>query len=353
MRWLAAIAMAMSFVAFAAEAAPTIAREDGAVTRLVPGAASLLRFYPTLLASSPAGVVEDQEVWLAKVQGLIAGAPSMLQQSLLMSQTSEEFVSNLVLLEQMRDGLIKRAMRDLFSGSKAEHLTARALGDVNNTVYVPLTPCRIMDTRFATVASGVRGPITGGTLYQIPGYVSGAWVDYGAFNGDCGLGNSVGPNTRAIAIVMTILNPNFDSFLGVSDDIGTVQTNVALNFTHGQGLSNLYIVPQVNGHTIYFAMPSGLSAQLVFDVVGYFALSDATALQCNTQIANPVTITAHSIGNATIPPCGTGFTQTSTQCLGSSSLMTLFATNACSFINNDNVDHTAIGLSVCCRVPGK
>jgi len=343
------LASTLNMAAAGAAAMP----EGDRIIRSVPNAASLLRFFPIGLGSSPIGVTEDQDVWMAKVSGLMARAPALLQQSLMMSQTPDEFAANLALLEQIQEGSLKRGAHDKLNGSRIEALTAKALGDINNTVYVPLTPCRIMDTRFATPASGVQGPLTGGTLYQIPGYVSGAWVDYGAFNGDCGLGTAVGVNTRAIAIVMTILNPNFDAYLGVSDSIGTVQSSVALNFTHGQGLSTLYIVPQVNSHTIYFAMPSGLSAQLVFDVVGYFALSDATALQCNTQISSPVTITAHGSGNATIPPCGAGYTQTSTQCLGNSTLMTLFATNTCSFTNNDNADHSAIGLSVCCRVPGK
>ncbi len=86
--------------------------------------------------------------------------------------------------------------------------------------------------------------------------------------------------------MITILNPNFDAFLGVSDSTlvhGVVEL-WHLNYTHGQGLSTMYIVPQSVGNTIYFAMPAGLSANIIFDVVGYFAVSQATALEC-TQMA--------------------------------------------------------------------
>src|SRR6266446_9094098 len=103
---VAAFAIAWGLAA-TASSAPLAASERGGAPA-VPSAASLIRFYPTPVASSPISGADDQEVWLAKVQGLMAGAPPMLQQSLLMSQTAKEFVANLALLEQMQDGSLKR-----------------------------------------------------------------------------------------------------------------------------------------------------------------------------------------------------------------------------------------------------
>lgn len=94
-----AVAMAIAFAASMATAEPLA---QGRSAPIVPDATSLLRFYPARLASTPIGVVEDQEVWLAKVQGLMLGAPPMLQQSLLMSQTPGEFAANVALLQQMQ-----------------------------------------------------------------------------------------------------------------------------------------------------------------------------------------------------------------------------------------------------------
>ena len=156
-----------------------------------------------------------------------------------------------------------------------------------------------------TQGSGVQGPIVGNALYHVPGYInSGAnWGQYGG-NGssDCGLTNPPGQDIHAVAIVITILNPNFDAFLGVSDvnGLSTVLSNVALNYTHGQGLSTMYIVPQISTNNIYFAMPASLSAQLIFDVVGYYTVSDATALQC-TQPVSAMTPIAGSGGTGTAP----------------------------------------------------
>jgi hypothetical protein len=84
---------------------------DPAATSSVPDAKVLLQFYPSALASTPNGMVEDQAVWLAKVQGLMVGAPPLLQQSLLMSRTKSEFSANVALLQQMQESAL--AQREL------------------------------------------------------------------------------------------------------------------------------------------------------------------------------------------------------------------------------------------------
>src|SRR5207253_1849787 len=129
--------------------------------QVIPSVLPLVRFYPTQLASTPVGAVEQPDVWLAKVQGLLASAPSLLQQSLLASQTAQDFAANIALLQQMQEGMLKQSALDMTSQARSGHMTAKALGDSSNLVYKPLEPCRIMDTRNATAGSGVQGPITG------------------------------------------------------------------------------------------------------------------------------------------------------------------------------------------------
>jgi hypothetical protein len=242
---------------------------------------------------------------------------------------------------------------------------AGVLGDSSNLVYKPLEPCRIMDTRNATVGSGVQGPITGGSLKHIPGFITAGsnWSIYGqpAPLSDCGLTNPPGNTIQAVAIVITILNPNFDAFLGVGDvnDLNTTLSTVALNYTHGQGLSTMYLVPQVASNVIYFALPAGLSANLIFDVVGYFVVSDATALQCTTVTSGPVTIGASSTGSATSAACGAGYALTSGSCDSDSFSMKLVADEASGqawFCSANNSGGSAAHLTAtvnCCGVPGK
>ena len=168
------------------------------------------------------------------------------------------------------------------AGSGPMHL--KSLAESDSLVYTALPPRRIMDTRVATGPSGVQGPIAGGVLYHVPGFLPAAstYQQYGGASSDCGLSAAPagpGSNIKAIAVTITILNPNFDAFLGVSDNsnLSSVLSNVALDYTHGQGLSTVYTVPQGLGNTVYFALPTGLSAQLIFDVIGYYKVGVSRA----------------------------------------------------------------------------
>ncbi|MEO8740903.1 MAG: S8 family peptidase [Casimicrobiaceae bacterium] len=233
-------------------------------------------------------------------------------------------------------------------------------------VYKPIEPCRIMDTRSATVGSGVQGPIAGNSLKTLPGFITAGqnWGQYGgSAASDCGLTNPPGSSIRAVALVATILNPNFDAYLGIGDtnSLSSVLSNVALNFTSGQGLSTQYMVPQIASSNIYFAMPAGLSGQVIFDVVGYHVIADATALQCTSQASAPVSIGGSSSGGATSPACSPGYTLTGGSC--DSAPATLKITqdkasggNAAWFCAATNSAVSAANLTAtatCCRAPGK
>ena len=363
-----AMAAGLMWATSSAIAAPAVEVVDTAV--IVPSANSLLRFYPSQLSSTPAGVIEDKEVWLAKVQGLMAGSPSLLQQSLLMSQSKQEFSSNVNLLQQLQTGSIKQSGMNLRAQAMSGAMAAKALGDSTNLEFHELEPCRIMDTRHASGASGVQGPVVGNHLYNIPGYITagGNWSTYGqtAPLSDCGLNSTYGGSINAVAIVITILNPNFDAFLGVGDtnNLATTLSTVALNYTHGQGLSTLYVVPQ-GSNTIYFAMPTGLSAQIIFDVVGFFHVSDATALQCQYPVGSGVgtgNFANNSLLTLFLPGCASGFALTGAGCstdyIGGSLMNEVSPSNFsdCIWFNNSGatLDKNAFHAeSVCCRVPGR
>ncbi len=104
-RTMRRMTMAVALVA-AAGAAGAAQQADPAAGAAVPDASVLLQFYPTALSTTPNGMVEDQAVWLAKVQGLMVGAPPLLQQSLLMSRTKTEFAANVALLQQMQESAL-------------------------------------------------------------------------------------------------------------------------------------------------------------------------------------------------------------------------------------------------------
>ena len=134
---VAAALMAIAFAANIAAAAPRAEVGDAAATPAVPDASVLLRFYPTRLATTPIGVVEDQQVWLAKVQGLMVGAPPLLQQSLLMSQTQQEFSANVALLQQMQEGSLKQSAARIQRQLQNEGVPRKTPSAPSNTGNTP------------------------------------------------------------------------------------------------------------------------------------------------------------------------------------------------------------------------
>jgi len=234
-------------------------------------------------------------------------------------------------------------------------------------VYKPLQPCRIMDTRNATAGSGVQGPLVGNTLYSIPGFLTAGsnWSQYGATTNpsDCGLTNPPGGAIHALALVITILNPNYDSYLGVSDinNLGSTLSTVALNFTQGQGLSTMYMLPQASSNNIYFAMPAQVAGNLLFDVVGYEVLPDATAVQCTTQASSPTSIAAGTSASAISPVCSGGYTLASGSCDSTSTGVSLTKDEAATFntawlcagTNSGGASVNLTAKANCCRVPGQ
>jgi hypothetical protein len=125
-----AAVIALAVAANLAVAQPAVAQRS--VAQAIPSAAALLRFYPTRLASTPIGAVEDQEVWLAKVQGLMAGAPPLLQHSLLMSQTPREFAANVALLQQMQERSAQQSVLRMQSQIQNDGVTRKTPGGSSN-----------------------------------------------------------------------------------------------------------------------------------------------------------------------------------------------------------------------------
>src|SRR5450755_1391530 len=102
------------------------AQVDNAAYGAAPAdAATLMQFYPTPLATSPVGAIEDKTVWLAKVQGLIAAAPPLLRQSILASTMRQDFEANLTMLEQMQQGTLQRGVTAAKSVARSGKVAAK------------------------------------------------------------------------------------------------------------------------------------------------------------------------------------------------------------------------------------
>jgi len=133
--------------------------------------------------------------------------------------------------------------------------------------YVPLSPTRIMDTRHNVGASGPV-PANGGTVkLQITG-VNGVAAS----------------NVTAVALNVTVTSNAASGNATVYPDGSPAPGTSNLNWTAGQTVPNLVVVPVGADGMVDVTNSSASTAQFVADLAGYFT-SDATATDISTYTA--------------------------------------------------------------------
>jgi hypothetical protein len=201
-------------------------------------------------------------------------------------------------LAQANAGLTSAQLREILSGLRADHLLAaslagtltglrdvianalttsapvkpsrvqaKALGDTNDDlVYTPVVPCRILDTRNGTVPP-YNAQMVGGSAFPVAANLSN-FAPQGGSATNCGLPASF----AAIAVVLTVLNPNFDAFLAASNtsNFSTLVQSVVMDFSANKGLANTAIVPVDGTVTFYLGLPATVTTNVIADVSGYF-----------------------------------------------------------------------------------
>jgi hypothetical protein len=177
-------------------------------------------------------------------------------------------------------------MKVLQSGSRAKALP-RGLGDlVDDLVYTPQNPCRIVDTR--NVGSGaLRGNATNG--FDVDGF------DFTA-QGGSPTGCDVPFGTAgAIAMTITAVQPAATGYLtayAYGDDQPLAATMV---FTAGvPALSTTTITRIHPGSGFDFVMYTSQTTHVVIDVIGYFAAPVATPLDCTTVTSAVVEVSVNN-----------------------------------------------------------
>lgn len=227
----------------------------------------------------------------------------------------------------------------------------QAIGDLaTDLVYVPVTPCRLFDTRLsggALAANTVRGfDVTAVSDYSFQG---------GAAT-DCGVG--LAGSFAAAVINFTVVAPSAAGFI-TAYPVGGVQPNAStLNYAAGNVVGNSAIVKldqgaAANEVNVY----SFAGTHLVGDIVGYFAApgpAAAKALECVEVVGSPVTIGANATNNVFSPACAAGYTKVDVQCRPASFELRLAGswTDHCNYFNAGAASTTATAAARCCRIPG-
>ena len=131
-----------------------------------------------------------------------------------------------------------------------------------------------------------------------------------------------------------------------------------LNPAPGQTVANGALVPICTPSCAFEFSVFTFGAQVIIDVVGYFAAPIATALQCTPVASSPTTIAVSADTLVALPSCAAGYTRTGSSCAGTAGVPGgyLLETNAtgCLFRNLSSVTtYSGTATSTCCRIPGR
>ncbi len=231
----------------------------------------------------------------------------------------------------------------------------QTLGETTtDLVFVPITPCRIVDTRLA------GGQIAANTVRS---FDVTAVSDYSFQGGDasnCGGAGAAG-SFAAAAINFTVVTPNGAGFITAFPFLGTQPLAATVNYTAGSIVGNYTVVKLDQGaSTNELSVFSFAQTHLVADMVGYFINPALGALDCVETTSANITVNANSTGTGSSAACAAGYTIISGGCtmstfdgrVVSSRSFPISNTHFCAF-RNENAGASNIGVAYgrCCRLP--
>ncbi|GAB2500160.1 hypothetical protein [Arenimonas alkanexedens] len=229
----------------------------------------------------------------------------------------------------------------------------QALGDAaEDLVFVPVTPCRLFDTRLA------GGVIAANTVRNFDINAVSSYTSQGGDASNCNIGNQ--GSFAAAVINLTVVTPNIAGYITAFPFSEPQPLASSLNYVAGDIVGNEVIVKLDQTNSISeLSVYSFAQTHLVGDVVGYFAAPRATALDCVETVSAGTTISANSLGTLSSPACGAGYTLLAGSCSASSANAQLITTRTrvgdhfCAYSNEGATEVNATAYSRCCRVPGR
>ncbi len=168
--------------------------------------------------------------------------------------TAGETIANLVTVPVGADGAV-----DFYNHTGSVNLVADLEGyyttSGTGSLYVPLSPSRVLDTRNGT--GGFSAPVGPGGTLSLP-------VD--------GVDGVPSSGVTAVVLNVTVTDPTDASFITAYPDGEAVPTASNLNFTAGETIPNLVVVPVGADGAVDFYNHTG-STDLVADLEGYYTTS--------------------------------------------------------------------------------
>lgn len=279
---------------------------------------------------------EDMSAWAKQMGPTFAKAPMSALQS---AADASSF-------DAMNSALLGAPV-----ASKAgAEISPNSLGDAaSDLVFVPISPCRLFDTRLA------GGAIAGNTVRS---FDVTAVSDYSFQGGSASNCNGVGAagSFAAAVINFTTVTPAGAGYI-TAFPFGTAQPLAAtVNYAGGDIRGNVATVALDQGASANeLSVYSFAQTHLVGDIIGYFINPEATALQCVEIDGTVLNLAAGAAGNAFAGTCTAGYTAVETQCRPSTFGVRVAGswTSHCNVVNDSASPATVTATARCCRVPGR
>jgi hypothetical protein len=185
---------------------------------------------------------------------------------------------------------------------------AKALGDPDrDLVYVPVTPCRILDTRI------VGGPIPANSFRDFDLTDVVRFAPQGGDTSNCNVGDK--GSFAAAALNITVVTPNMAGYITAFPYLASQPTAATINYVAGDIRNGLAIVRLDQTSAAYeFSVYSFAQTHLVADIVGYFREPEATALECVTVSSPAYSAAQYQTLDVNSPSCPAGYTIVSGSC---------------------------------------
>jgi hypothetical protein len=232
------------------------------------------------------------------------------------------------------------------SGQKSAIAPASLGSLTNDLVYTPITPCKLVDT---------RTPGTGYSYAAGGAFAASQKRTYDSYN-------FCGPIPQNIAAIQVSVNTQYG---GAGGGILSLMANAAAapvtNIFYA-GYAPVTTVVPVNGPGsggLFDAQISGVAgADLIIDVVGYYAAPVATALQCQYATGPAVSVAAGAYQTMSIVACAAGYTVVGPafQAANNVVLADNYPSGGGWFMAVKNVGASAVTVTPaaqCCRIPGR
>ena len=248
--------------------------------------------------------------------------------------------------------------------AEARRTATKALGDVaKDLVFVPIAPCTVWDTRYATTAAaaGIIGP---GVTRSFWAYNLGAGTSFSTMGGNpnCAEANQtfIGGMPYAVMMIVYVNNPAGNGWLTFYryNDPDPSNATISVYYSAGPTRTQTVIAKVYSGAYDVSATSRYSSAHASASVVGYFIRPQATALDCTTVASASAAIAAGG-STFTEASCAVGYSVTGGACENSSTggleIDTFIPGNGYRCWAK-NVSAGSLNLTAharCCRVPGR